>query len=306
LAKAEKLGPPAAIRLARMTLRLEHDIPTWRKLALSSWRHSDDPTIHGWLDVDATALTAYLAELREATGTRVTITHLVGKAVALAFAENPECNAVVSLGRLKRRDNIDVFFSVVGGDGKNLSGAKLEGVDRMSLEEIARGLQRDVGRIRNSGDTPLQKSQRRLRQLPGVALRPMMRLSAFAMFDLGMDLGRIGVPFDPFGTAIVSNIGVFGIEQGFAPLIPAGRTAALFTIGTIRDKAMVVDGELQARPVFTLAGTFDHRIVDGYHLGRLSSTLKRVLERPRDFFAAPTQAREARITCRVPSDAAPS
>src|SRR5258706_7894452 len=123
-----------------MALTLENDLPTWRKVALSSWKRSNDPAITGWLDIDASELTRYLADLRDEA--RVTVTHLVGKAVALAFAENPECNALASLGRLKRRDSVDVFFSVAGGDGKNLSGAKITGDDRLSVAEIARALSR--------------------------------------------------------------------------------------------------------------------------------------------------------------------
>ena len=36
-------------------------------------------------------------------GARVTLTHAVGKAAATAFAAHPECNAIVSLGRLLQR-----------------------------------------------------------------------------------------------------------------------------------------------------------------------------------------------------------
>jgi pyruvate dehydrogenase E2 component (dihydrolipoamide acetyltransferase) len=169
------------------SLTIDTAVPTWRKLALSSWGASDDPSITGWLDIDATELSEYLRRVREATGVRVTITHLVGKAAALAFADNPECNAVVSFGRLKRRRSVDVFFSVALDEGKNLSGAKLEEVDRLSLTEIAAKLTSDVGRIRGGGDTPLQRSQGLLKRLPGAVLGPIMRMSAFAMFDLDLD-----------------------------------------------------------------------------------------------------------------------
>ena len=41
------------------------------------------------------------------------------------------------------------------------------------------------------------------------------------------------------------------------------------------------------RPVLTLSGTFDHRVVDGYHLGRIAKTLRNVLENPARFLGAP-------------------
>jgi pyruvate dehydrogenase E2 component (dihydrolipoamide acetyltransferase) len=83
---------------------------------------------------------------------------------------------------------------------------------------------------------------------------------------------------------IVTNVGVLGIEQGFAPLIPAGRTAALLTLGQVRDKVIAVEGRPEVRPVLTICGTFDHRVVDGAHLGKISSTLERVLEDPEAHF----------------------
>ncbi|HZO15236.1 MAG TPA: 2-oxo acid dehydrogenase subunit E2 [Polyangiaceae bacterium] len=261
-----------------MTFTVDNTLPTWRKVALASWRPSDDPAITGWLEIDATSLTDYLPAVREATGAHVTITHLVGKAAALAFAENPACNAVVSFGRLKRRASVDVFFSVAAGS--ELSGAKLEGVDEMDLADIARRLSVDVQRIRGAGDTPLQRSQGLLKRLPGVLLKPVMRMSAFAMFDLGLDLSELGVPLDPFGSVIVSNVGVFGIAHGFAPLIPSGRTAAILTVGSIEKRAVVVQNKIEARPMLTICGTFDHRVVDGHHLGRIQNVLRTVLEDP--------------------------
>jgi pyruvate dehydrogenase E2 component (dihydrolipoamide acetyltransferase) len=212
---------------------------------------------------------------------RVTVTHLVGKAAALAFADNPECNAVVSLGRLKRRRSVDVFFSVALDEGKNLSGAKLEAVDRLPITEIAARLSSDVGRIRKDGDTPLQRSQSLLKRLPGAVLGPIMRMSAIAMFDLDLDLSSLGVPYDPFGSVVVSNIGVFGIARGFAPLIPAGRTAAILTVGCIEKRPVAIGDRVEVRPMLTLSGTFDHRVVDGHHLGRIQHMLRAVLENPR-------------------------
>jgi pyruvate dehydrogenase E2 component (dihydrolipoamide acetyltransferase) len=263
------------------------NVPTWRRLAASSWGMSDDPAIYGWLDINATRLLAYIEQLRAASGVRVTVTHLVGKAIALAFAEHPESNALISLGRLKRRRTVDVFFSVAVGDGKNLSGAKLRSADKSSVVEIAEQLQRRVERIRGKGDTPLQRSQQMLKRMPGLVLKPLMRLTAAAMFDLNLDLSSAGIPFDPFGTVIVTNVGVLGIEQGFAPLMPQGRTPALFTVGQIRDKAIAENGHAVVRPVLTLGGTFDHRVVDGYHLGKISSRLREVLEDPTAHLGAP-------------------
>ena len=260
--------------------RREKNTSTWRRVAASTWDSARDASIYGWVDVDATSLLAYIERVRETTGVHVTVTHLVGKAIAMAFARAPECNAYVSFGGLRRRKTVDVFFSVAVGDGKNLSGAKVERTDEKSVSEIATALSQSVERIRKRRDTDLQKSQSLLRAVPAPLLGAVMKATAFAMYDVGVDLSWAGVPSDPFGTVVVTNVGVLGVEQGFAPFMPQGRAAAMFTVGKIRDEVVAVDGRPEVRPVLTLGGTFDHRVVDGFHLGRMSGLLREILADP--------------------------
>ncbi|MCA9620560.1 MAG: 2-oxo acid dehydrogenase subunit E2 [Myxococcales bacterium] len=262
-----------------MLTRWPEPLPTWRKLALATWRPSDDPQIYGWLDLDATALLALVARLREETGVHVTLTHVVGAAVARAFRDCPDANAVASRRGLLKRSSVDLFFSVKT-KGKGLTGTKLEGLDDASPITIAQRLNEGVTTIHASGDTPLLRSQRQLGALPSFLLRPAMYAATAVSLDLGLDLSRFGVPHDPFGTAVVTNIGTLGLERGLAPLIPTGRTAALFTVGKIHEGVVAVAGRPTVRPVLTLGATFDHRIVDGNQLGRLQATLRRCLESP--------------------------
>lgn len=261
-------------------LRVDPKLPTWRRVALSTWRRGDDPTIYGWLDIDATALQAYVQKLRDKTGVRVTVTHVIGKAAAMAFAAHPENNGVVSLGRFKQRDTVDVFFQVAFESGRNLSGAKVVAADKMSVAEIARDLERQTTQIREVKDTPLQKSQGLMKKIPPLVLGPVMRLMESLMFDAGLDLSSFGVPFDPFGTIMITNVGVFGIERGFAPLMPISRTPALLTIGAIRDGVVAINGKPEVRPMISIGGTFDHRVIDGFGVGRIAQMIRRVLENP--------------------------
>lgn len=260
--------------------QVEPRLSTWRKVALSAWGRANDPTIYGFLDLDATRAIDYVRRVREATGVKATVTHVIGKAVALAFAANPECNAVVSFGRLKRRDTVDVFFQVDVGGGANLSGAKVERCDELSIADIARNLGERTERIRQKGDTALQKTQSMMMRLPTVLMGPALRLSEMATYDLGLDLTRLGVPFDAFGTVMVTNVGVLGIERGLAPLLPLSRVPALLTVGAIKERVVAVDGAPAVRPMVTVGCTFDHRVSDGYQLGRMSVILRDAFENP--------------------------
>jgi len=67
-------------------------------------------------------------------------------------------------------------------------------------------------------------------------------------------------------TIAVSNTGSYGSEAG-TPILSPG-TSVTLAFGVIGPRALVVDGELVARPASTLSCTFDHRVHDGATIGR--------------------------------------
>ncbi|MEP6480783.1 MAG: dihydrolipoamide acetyltransferase family protein [Rhodoglobus sp.] len=80
------------------------------------------------------------------------------------------------------------------------------------------------------------------------------------------------------GTITITNIGSYGMDTG-TPIINPGE-AAIVALGSIRLKPWVVDGEVRARFVTTVAASFDHRIVDGDVASRFVADLASVLEEP--------------------------
>src|SRR5690606_25599241 len=96
-----------------------------------------DPQIYGDLTVDAAPTLAFLEDLRGRTQAPVTVTHVVGKALAHAFVRNPDLNGHVTRGRFVRRESIDVFFIVSADAGAELSGVRVDGADRKGVAEIA-------------------------------------------------------------------------------------------------------------------------------------------------------------------------
>jgi pyruvate dehydrogenase E2 component (dihydrolipoamide acetyltransferase) len=80
------------------------------------------------------------------------------------------------------------------------------------------------------------------------------------------------------GTFTISNLGMFGIEQFVAVLNPP--QAAILAVGSTEDRAVVVDGQLVARPMMTLTLTVDHRAVDGAEGADFLRTVKQFLEEP--------------------------
>ena len=61
------------------------EVSSFRKIAAAMWKHPRDPTIYGSLDIEASAALAFIEAFREEHGLKLTISHLVARAVALAM-----------------------------------------------------------------------------------------------------------------------------------------------------------------------------------------------------------------------------
>src|SRR4051812_29923533 len=81
----------------------------WRRLARAGWDSPKDPSIHGFVDIDMTNALAFIDAVRESTGERVTITHLVTKAIAMAIREYPMLNGIIRWDGFYLRKTIDIF-----------------------------------------------------------------------------------------------------------------------------------------------------------------------------------------------------
>jgi len=261
--------------------RRARTLSSWRSISLHTWRAPRDPTVYGSLDVDATRALDFVHAQSVASGVKVTLTHLVGKAIGLAIAERPEVNAVVRRGRtIYQRDSIDVFFQVAFDGGEDLSGAKVEAADRKSVVEIARELAAHAEHIRAHRDDRLARERALLTSLPPALRGFALHASEYLSYDLGLDLSRFGIPYDAFGSAMVTNVGVFGLPQGFAPLVPFSRAPIVLTVGAVDRRPRVVGDSVQVRPVLPIGATFDHRLLDGYQAGRIAQRFSAVLDDP--------------------------
>jgi pyruvate dehydrogenase E2 component (dihydrolipoamide acetyltransferase) len=80
------------------------------------------------------------------------------------------------------------------------------------------------------------------------------------------------------GTFTVSNLGMYGIEEFIAVLNPP--QVAILAVGVIEDKAVVVDGDLEIKPLMSLTLTCDHRAIDGAVAAEFLGTVRSFLEEP--------------------------
>ena len=79
---------------------------------------------------------------------------------------------------------------------------------------------------------------------------------------------------------MVTNVGMFGSDTAFAPFTPIARCPMIILVPQVRERPWVVDGQVVSRPVLRLCGTFDHRVIDGSHAGKLSAQINELLTHP--------------------------
>lgn len=81
------------------------------------------------------------------------------------------------------------------------------------------------------------------------------------------------------GTFTISNGGVFGSLMG-TPIINLPQSAVL-GLHAIKERAVVVNGKVEARPMMYLALTYDHRLLDGKEAVQFLVKIKEYIEDPR-------------------------
>ena len=257
------------------------DVSPFRRMAAGMWKKPADPTIHGSMDIDATAALAFLEDESRKGDVKLTITHLVARAVALALREQPELNAKVRFwGRIEQRESVDIFVTVSTEGGRDLSGVRIENADGKSLAELAQALRERASRIRKGEDQSYRQSRDVFSRLPWWLSRAATKLSDVLVNELHLDLSSQGMPRDPFGSALITSVGMFGIDTAFAPLLPMARCPILILVPEVRPRPWVDGDRLEIRPVLRLCATFDHRLIDGAAAGRLARTLHTLFADP--------------------------
>ena len=90
--------------------------------------------------------------------------------------------------------------------------------------------------------------------------------------------GKLTIEDMQGGTFTISNGGVFGSLLS-TPILNAPQTAIL-GMHTIQDRAVVIDGKIEIRPMMYLALSYDHRLLDGKDAVGFLICIKEQLESP--------------------------
>lgn len=253
---------------------------TRRKLAIGTWKAPAEGNIYGKLTVPAGPALAYLAALRERTGEKVTMTHFVGKAVALALRKAPGLNGRIRFGRFIEHPTVDIAFLVALDGGADLAKAKIERLDEKPVQQVAVEVRELAEKLRAGKDKEFESSKSTLKLLPRFAVPFVLWLTGWLTASLGLNLPALGLSRFPFGSAVVTSVGMFGLDEGFVPPTPFARVPLYVLVGAVKPRPAVVDQQVVVQDQMTITATLDHRFVDGFGGAQLAKVVRAVFEDP--------------------------
>lgn len=274
--------------MAHLDLVPKKEISSFRKLAIGSWQTAYDPTVYGTMRIRMEKALAYIEAFRRKTEKRLTVTHLVTRAVAEALHRCPDANAILRWNRIYLRKTVTLSVLVVQtGDGSHkvdLTAAKIEHADQKTLLQIAEEMEATIEKVRQRQDKSLESGKSTIRKIPFLFINAFLKLLAFVLYTLNIDLSFAGIPRDAFGSATITNVGSLGLDTAYVPLVPYTRVPIFVAPGAVKDEPVVEDGKVVPGKVMNVNASFDHRFIDGFHASVLSKTLREMLENPFEQF----------------------
>jgi len=183
------------------------------------------PHVTEWVSLDVTPTMELVARLRQRADfadIRVSPLALVAKALLRAVRRHPMVNSSWDEAAQEIVVKDYVNLGIAAATPRGLLVPNVKDAGRLSLVELAGALGNLADNARAGRTTPA-------------------------------DMAR--------GTITITNVGVFGVDNG-TPILNPGESAIL-CFGAIRPMPWVHEGEIAVRQVTQLGLSFDHRIIDG-------------------------------------------
>jgi len=94
---------------------------------------------------------------------------------------------------------------------------KVENADTKSVFEVATELSARASKMKAGDDPDFAKTKKTMEALPRQGLKLAMRFSAWVAGDRNRSIKALGVKANPFGSAMVTSVGMFGIRRASRP-----------------------------------------------------------------------------------------
>ncbi len=217
----------------------------------------------------------------------ITLFHLVLRAIGLALTEFPRLNRFVAGSRLYQRRGIWLAFSAKQRLERDapLFTKKVAFDPDEPLAAMVDRITAAVGEGRSGRESATDREIKAFLRLPAPVLRlgvrVVRRLDAWGCLPASFSAG------DPlYASAFIANLGSVGLDAAYHHLFEYGTIPIFVTIGRLhRVPAVLTDGSIASREVFTLRYTYDERVEDGFYAARALERLQALLEEPESLAA---------------------
>ena len=135
-------------------------------------------------------------------------------------------------------------------------------------------------RLRQGEDEEFEKPKALIKIMPTWIIRRILWLGGFLASSLGISLDFLGMQKFPFGSCIITSVGMFGLDEGYAPPTPFARVPVYLTIPEIRKRPVVINDQIVIRPMLDLTATIDHRFLDGHRGAMIATMMRKSLAHP--------------------------
>jgi len=275
--------------MGKIDLRVDDSNVVRRKIAMGTWNQPKDCQVYGYLEIDITDLLPKMKKFSEQIGRKINLNHVVGKAITICFQNRPELNGLIRGNRVYLRKHVKLCYLVnmpsPDGDVKknNLSACGIDYAEDLKISEFARVMEEKAEAVRKGRNKEIKQNMDAFKFIPWCLVKAYMNFASFLIYGLNFDLEKFGIPKDPFGSVIITNIGSLGIDVAWAPLVPYARTPMVVTICGASDKPWIHEGEIKIRKILPIACTFDHRFADGAQMARMTEDFKKCLNEPEKY-----------------------
>ncbi|MFT7519852.1 MAG: pyruvate/2-oxoglutarate dehydrogenase complex dihydrolipoamide acyltransferase (E2) component [Kiritimatiellia bacterium] len=296
------------VLLPNLPLERLDRMSSFRRIAIGTWRPARDPTVYGTITLRMDEAMRYLRAFREATGRRLTISHMFARAMGALLEEVPSINAIMRFHQIWLRKDCSVFFQVAMTDPNtgqiDLSGVTVHNANSRTLFDIMDEFETAVEKVRSAKDKQLESTRSSFQKIPLWLVGRVLDTLALLMYDLNINLEPFGIPSRTFGPVAVTNVGSLGINEAYVPLVPYARNPLVIALGEVQKVPLVNDeDEIIVGQIMRVQATFDHRVMDGMHGAKMGRVLRKWFEDPWNHFDRIEDL--AAMTSSSPAQAAP-
>lgn len=268
---------------------------------------SNDPYVNFNLDVEFDKALVYLEKYNQTSTMKISIHHLLLKALADAFQLHPRLNVKIFSDEIYRLPSVNIATPVNlvkkewNPTANELGLVIVREADKKTLQDIAQNISGEAKNYANQGESSggstliLEEIVKFLyRYLPDSSLRLFFKgMSLFGhnrvLHDLMHEFIGISTMFTNLGSIIRTCSGAHYKAASFSVPDKLVHFSTCFGAGPLEKKPFVENDQIVIKSVIPMLIIFDHRIVDGFLISRFIEDFVKRLQQPESYFGWPEQ-----------------